>query len=84
MMSDYEPGAGANLPAGCYDVPDASMGDTCGECARALWLSDGSVVCGAELEERFPAPADPETVVRWAEHAAFPPTEAACRDFEAG
>lgn len=83
-MRDYEPAAGQNLPPGCMDIPDTSPGDTCGECARTLWLSDGSVVCGAELAERFPAPADPEAVVRWAECAAFPPTELACRDFEAG
>lgn len=85
MMTDYEPGAGQNLPAGCYDVPDTSMGDTCGECAYAVYFGDSHVACSLEVgAELGGMSVFPQTVLLIAADLLKPDTTEACGQFEAG
>ena len=85
MMSDYEPGAGVNLPAGCFDVPDTSMGDTCGECRHAVQFGDSHIVCGIEFLNLLPTAEDSaREILELAAGCMIPDTSEACRDFEAG
>lgn len=83
-MSDYEPAAGANLPPGCMDVPDTSMGDTCGECKRAVWFGTAHIVCSRHVVCRFYIEPinDPEMVLRWAADSMMPATTEACEHFD--
>ncbi len=50
--ADYEPAAGFNMPAGCFDVPDVPVCRECGECEHFKGISDnGCGVCAQRLWE---------------------------------
>ena len=48
--ADYEPAAGFNMPAGCFDVPDVPEPRECGECEHFKEISDNG--CGV-CKKRF-------------------------------
>lgn len=50
-MSGYEPDAGLNMPAGCFDVPDPFR--VCEECRWSYMDEDGALICTFHGERVF-------------------------------